>query len=168
MHHWNAPIAINKRLDAFVARNKSQLNHVGVLGYSTPIVGGGTTSDHAKAHKSCEAKGASRHLGRGFAGLAAARELERCKAHSRCDITLINAENYTLYASMLPEVATGSSREPSRRRTDPRRSKAHALYHGEVESIDLRGRCNAFYEHTWRILDANRLICTVCGVQKAL
>ncbi|MDQ2817578.1 MAG: SDR family oxidoreductase [Candidatus Eremiobacteraeota bacterium] len=79
-------------------------------------------------------------LGGGFAGLAVARELERRNARSRCDVTLVNAENYTLYTPMLPEVATGSIE--SRHIVEPIRAalKSTRFIMGEVESIDLRGR----------------------------
>ncbi len=45
-------------------------------------------------------------LGGGFAGIAAARALER--ASTAVDVTLVNIENFTLFTPMLPEVASGA------------------------------------------------------------
>ncbi len=47
-------------------------------------------------------------LGGGFAGLSAARRLERALGpHDRVEVTLISAENYLLFTPMLAEAATG-------------------------------------------------------------
>ena len=46
-------------------------------------------------------------LGGGFAGVSAARELER-RAPPDAHITLVNRENFQLFTPMLPEVASGS------------------------------------------------------------
>jgi NADH dehydrogenase len=46
-------------------------------------------------------------LGGGFAGVSAARELER-RAPADVHVTLVNRENFQLFTPMLPEVASGS------------------------------------------------------------
>jgi NADH dehydrogenase len=46
-------------------------------------------------------------LGGGFAGVSAARELER-KAPNEVGVTLVSRENYLLFTPMLPEVACGT------------------------------------------------------------
>ncbi len=47
--------------------------------------------------------------GGGFAGLSAARELEKCCRHDRdLEVLLIDRNNYMLFTPMLPEAATGS------------------------------------------------------------
>lgn len=47
-------------------------------------------------------------LGGGFAGVYAARSLERMLRTGEADITLVNRENYWVYQPMLPEVISGS------------------------------------------------------------
>src|SRR5579884_2265200 len=47
-------------------------------------------------------------LGGGFAGVYAARSLERLLGPEQASITLVNRENYWVYQPMLPEVISGS------------------------------------------------------------
>src|SRR6516164_1622695 len=81
-------------------------------------------------------------LGGGFAGVYTALRLDKTLARdSDVEIVLVSRENFLLFTPMLHEVATGELAptdivNPLRkllRRVD--------LFLGEVESIDLAGRC---------------------------
>lgn len=80
-------------------------------------------------------------LGGGFAGVYAARHLERLRrGHDDFDIVLINRENYFVFQPMLPEVISGSigivdTVSPLRRLLP--NTEVHVR---EVESIDLDQR----------------------------
>ena len=77
-------------------------------------------------------------LGGGFAGVYAARYLEKLLKPEEADITLVNRENYWVYQPMLPEVISGSigltNVVSPIRRFCPRTN----LVMREVEDIDLQ------------------------------
>src|SRR5947208_13452914 len=77
-------------------------------------------------------------LGGGFAGVYAARCLEKLLRAEEVSITLINRENYWVYQPMLPEVISGSigltNVVSPIRRLCPRTN----LIMREVEDIDLK------------------------------
>ena len=78
-------------------------------------------------------------LGGGFAGVSAARELERL-APAGARISLVNRENFQLFTPMLPEVAGGSI--DMRAIVQPLRvalKRTHIVL-GEVSSIDIAAR----------------------------
>jgi len=76
-------------------------------------------------------------LGGGFAGMYAARHLEKVLRADEAEISLVNQENYSVYQPMLPEVISGSigltDVVSPIRRICPR---SHLIMR-EVESIDL-------------------------------
>lgn len=80
-------------------------------------------------------------VGGGFAGLYAARTLERLLSPGAADITLISETDHLCYSPLLPEVAAGT--------LEPRRVAVplHAalrrtrILQGEVGDIDLDRRC---------------------------
>ena len=76
-------------------------------------------------------------LGGGFAGMYAARHLEKALKPEQAEISLVNQENYSVYQPMLPEVISGSIGladvvSPIRRICP----HSHLIMR-EVESIDL-------------------------------
>lgn len=78
-------------------------------------------------------------LGGGFAGVTAARELER-RAPADARITLVNRENFQLFTPMLPEVASGSL--DMRSIAQPLRVtlKRSQIIVGEVSAVDVAAR----------------------------
>jgi NADH:quinone reductase (non-electrogenic) len=76
-------------------------------------------------------------LGGGFAGMYAARHLEKLLKPGQAEISLVNQENYSVYQPMLPEVISGSigltDVVSPIRRVCPR---SHLIMR-EVENIDL-------------------------------
>ena len=72
-------------------------------------------------------------VGGGFAGVAAARELERRARRKDVRVTLVSRTNYLLFTPMLPEVAGGSI--DARGITQPLRA---ALRHTNVELAETR------------------------------
>jgi NADH dehydrogenase len=79
-------------------------------------------------------------LGGGFAGMYAARHLEKVLRPEEVEISLVNQENYSVYQPMLPEVISGSigltDVVSPIRRICPR---SHLIMR-EVESIDLANK----------------------------
>ena len=81
-------------------------------------------------------------LGGGFGGLYAALELEKALGSTPgVEITLVNRENYFLFTPLLHEVA--ASDLDVTHTVNPLRLllKRTRVFNGEVESIDLEGRC---------------------------
>jgi len=81
-------------------------------------------------------------LGGGFGGLYAALELEKALGSTPgVEITLVNRENYFLFTPLLHEVA--ASDLDVTHTVNPLRLllKRTRFFNGEVESIDLEGRC---------------------------
>jgi NADH dehydrogenase len=78
-------------------------------------------------------------LGGGFAGVSAARELER-RAPADAHITLVNRENFQLFTPMLPEVASGAL--DMRAIVSPLRVtlKRAQVVLGEVSAVDVASR----------------------------
>ncbi len=78
-------------------------------------------------------------LGGGFAGVTAARELER-HAPADAHITLVSRENFQLFTPMLPEVATGTL--DMRAIVQPLRValKRAEVVVGEVSAVDVASR----------------------------
>lgn len=78
-------------------------------------------------------------LGGGFAGVSAARELER-RAPADAQITLVNRENFQLFTPMLPEVASGTL--DMRAVVSPLRVtlKRTQVVLGEVSAVDIDAR----------------------------
>ena len=78
-------------------------------------------------------------LGGGFAGVTAARELER-RAPADAHITLVNRENFQLFTPMLPEVASGTL--DMRAIVSPLRVtlKRTQVVLGEVSAVDVASR----------------------------
>ena len=78
-------------------------------------------------------------LGGGFAGVTAARELER-RAPADTHITLVNRENFQLFTPMLPEVASGTL--DMRAIVSPLRVtlKRAQVVLGEVSAVDIGAR----------------------------
>ena len=80
-------------------------------------------------------------LGGGFAGLYAARRLQRTLAYQRdLEVVLISRENYVLFTPMLHEVAAGDL-DPADIVIPLRKTVRQVrLIQGEVANIDLRAR----------------------------
>src|SRR5687767_11230412 len=80
-------------------------------------------------------------LGGGFAGATAARRMERLFARAAdVEITLVDAENFSLFTPLLPEVPSGSI-EP-KHIVSPLRAllKRTVVRQAEVKSVDLEKR----------------------------
>jgi NADH dehydrogenase len=78
-------------------------------------------------------------LGGGFAGVAAARELER-RAPADAHVTIVSRDNFQLFTPMLPEVASGSL--DMRAIVQPLRvtlKRTHVVL-GEVSAVDVGAR----------------------------
>ena len=78
-------------------------------------------------------------IGGGFAGVGAARELER-SAPEEIEVTLVNRENFQLFTPMLPEVASGSIE--MRAVAQPLRVtlKRTRIMIGEASDVDFNNR----------------------------
>src|SRR5580692_12522894 len=81
-------------------------------------------------------------LGGGFAGVEAARYLDRTVARNNdIEVTLISSENFTIFTPMLHEVAAGDL-EPTHICNPLRKLlRRVVVLTGNVESIDLSQRC---------------------------
>ena len=79
-------------------------------------------------------------LGGGFAGMYAARELERLLKPGQAEISLVNQENYSVYQPMLPEVISGSIGLTDVVSPIRRVCRRSHLIMREVESIDLANK----------------------------
>jgi NADH dehydrogenase len=79
-------------------------------------------------------------LGGGFAGIAAARRLERLLRPDEASLTLVSFENFSLFTPMLPEVA--SSGLEARHVCTPVRTVLHRteFFLGNVLGVDLAAR----------------------------
>lgn len=88
-------------------------------------------------------------LGGGFAGIAAARRLERLLRPDEARIVIASRENFTLFTPMVPEVSSGGL--SARHIATPIRAQLRRaeLYLGEVRSIDIAART----VHLQRVLD---------------
>jgi NADH dehydrogenase len=86
-------------------------------------------------------------LGGGFAGLTAARTLERILRPEEADIVLVSRENYSLFTPMLPEVGSGNLE--TRHVVTPVRAqlKRSAFVLADVCEIDLESK-TVEVEHT--------------------
>ncbi len=79
-------------------------------------------------------------LGAGFAGVAAARELERRLRPEEAEITIVSRDNFSLFTPMLPEVSAGGLE--TRHIVTPVRAqlrRARSVL-GDVTAIDLDAR----------------------------
>lgn len=76
-------------------------------------------------------------LGGGFAGVAAARRLEKRLRDGEASITLVSRDNFTLFTPMLPEVSSGSIE--TRHIVSPVRGQLKRTQYvlGEINHIDL-------------------------------
>jgi NADH dehydrogenase len=79
-------------------------------------------------------------LGGGFAGLAAARRLERLLRPDEATVTVVSSENYSLFTPMLPEVGSGNLE--TRHVVTPIRAQLRRATFalGDVLAIDLEAR----------------------------
>jgi len=79
-------------------------------------------------------------LGGGFAGVAAARRLERRLRADEADIALVSRDNFTLFTPMLPEVSSGGL-EPRHVATPVRAQLRRTTFVlGEIARVDLDER----------------------------
>jgi NADH dehydrogenase len=80
-------------------------------------------------------------LGGGFAGVEAARYLDRTAANrADVEVTLVNRDNFTLFTPMLDEVASGDL-EPAQICNPLRKLFRHVtVLSGEIKAIDLAAR----------------------------
>jgi NADH dehydrogenase len=80
-------------------------------------------------------------LGGGFAGVEAARYLDRTVANrADVEVTLVNRDNFTLFTPMLDEVASGDL-EPAQIGNPLRKLFRHVtVLSGEIKAIDLAAR----------------------------
>ena len=103
------------------------------------------SSEHVVGSKAGAARQESRRrvviLGGGFAGLHAARRLQRTLAHRRdLEVVLISRENYVLFTPMLHEVAAGDL-DPADIVISLRKTLRRVrLIQAEVADIDLQAR----------------------------
>lgn len=100
-------------------------------------------------------------VGGGFAGVSAARELERISRGHDVQLTLIDRQNYQLFTPMLPEVASGSLE--TRHITQALRAglKSTQFELGEVIGIDTAARSLTLRHpltHDSRTLDYDELV----------
>jgi NADH:ubiquinone reductase (H+-translocating) len=79
-------------------------------------------------------------LGGGFAGVAAARRLEKKLRRDEAEIALVSRDNFTLFTPMLPEVSSGGL-EPRHVATPVRAQLRRTKFVlGEISRLDLAAR----------------------------
>lgn len=109
-------------------------------------------------------------MGGGFAGVAAARELERIGRRD-VDVTLVSRQNFMLFTPMLPEVAAGSLAardimQPLRASTHDRsrRAASSRFELGEATGVDLVRRAVTVRHpvtHELRLVEYDELVLAV-------
>ena len=109
-------------------------------------------------------------VGGGFAGVYAARRLERLLPDEAAEITMVSATDHLCYSPLLPEVAAG--RLDPRRIAVPLRAVLHRarILQGVVDDVDAASRTLRVHCGTTEplVLPWDRLVLTTGSVTRAL